>query len=97
MAAGSQTAFLSKIAGLAGTLGSLNFGLAGAMLFGDYALKALFTTEFGRKLITEGLTRPNFQTLQNLKTMSPENKQLIIQSFRVSKNMQNDRIKKEEK
>ena len=86
MAEGSQTAFLAKVGVIPGLIFSGQFAWAAGILLGDFALKSLFTSGFGRKLLTEGLTAPNLKTLKNLKTLSPEKKQLIIQSFRTQAN-----------
>lgn len=82
MAKGSQTAFLSKIGILSTAIFSGHFAVASGILLGDVALKKLFTTEFGRKLLTEGLTVTNLKTLNALKGVSELTKKTIIESFR---------------
>lgn len=81
---GSQTAFLQNIKGTGTRIGAIgtavltgNMGVASLMLLetgGEYAFTKLFSTDFGRKLLTEGLTTPNLKKLKE--TVSPE--QVVI-------------------
>lgn len=82
MAEGSQTAFLTKLSAFTGALFSGHIGIAIPILMGDLALKTLFTSKFGRRLLTEGLTMPNLKALKDLKNLSEANKQLIISNMR---------------
>ena len=85
-AEGSQTAFLQSIKGTGTRVGAIgtalltgNWGIATAILAetgGELMLTKLFTSEFGRKLLTEGLTPSNNKILQTMKL--PQDKMAII-------------------
>lgn len=82
MAEGSQTAFVGKLGALSASIFSGNFALASGIIFGDLGLKTLFSTDFGRKILTEGLSTPNLKALEKLQSLSEADKQFIIQNMR---------------
>lgn len=93
--AGSQTAPLENIAksifgipgrigAIVGALGSGHFWTAGLLAMSpvlDYGIVKLFTSDFGRKLLTEGFTPANSATLKNLGYLSEAARAAIIEAL----------------
>lgn len=104
MRTGSETAFLrdtitkkERIFTALGAAATGHFGIAatiGLDIGGELALSKLFTSDFGRKLLTEGLTKPNLKILSDFKGLSDIKKQLIIQSMRLDQKNNSDLLKK---